>query len=524
MAGMSIPGTPFVVVGHNRAVAWGFTNAMVDDVDLFVERVDPRDTTRYLTPAGSEPFVVYHDTIRVKGSDDVVVQRVRWTRHGPVISDVTAGLGDAPVAMRWVAHDPAHTIGAVPAMNRARSAAEMREALRGFDDPHQNVVFADTAGDFGYQMTGHVPVRGARRPPPPFPVPGWTGEWDWNGRLPFEEHPAVQGASSPGYVATANNRQAAGDLGGLVTALWETPFRALRIEQMIETARAPLTTRDVHRMQLDVLDLHAVRYRDRAIDAAIAQGLDSIAKPLAAWDARATLESRSAAIYYAWYLNLRRARVRRSVRRRARADDAQRDRPRDRGARAAVARGRRGRVRAAERARHARWRCRRRRPHLGRAAQRHHRPCDGRGRSARPALRPRHPAASPRRLAHDGERVAVARHRAAVPPQYGPSQRHVVDMADVDGSGGFILPAGQSGIPFSRHYRDQHRAWVEGGLGGSRSIRPSSKLAPRRSLSSGRSSRILVRLGGQASGIRLQSRRLGGDFCGAVRRSAAMRA
>ena len=306
VAGMSIPGTPFVVVGHNRAVAWGFTNAMVDDVDLFVERMDPHDTTRYLTPAGSEPFVVYHDTIRVKGSDDVVVQRVRWTRHGPVISDVTAGLGDAPVAMRWVAHDPAHTIGAVPAMNRARSAAEMREALRGFDDPHQNVVFADTAGDFGYQMTGHVPVRGARRPPPPFPVPGWTGEWDWNGRLPFEEHPAVQGASSPGYVATANNRQAAGDLGGLVTALWETPFRALRIEQMIETARAPLTTRDVHRMQLDVLDLHAVRYRDRAIDAAIAQGLDSIAKPLAAWDARATLESRSAAIYYAWYLNLRR--------------------------------------------------------------------------------------------------------------------------------------------------------------------------------------------------------------------------
>ncbi|HUF13689.1 MAG TPA: penicillin acylase family protein, partial [Longimicrobiales bacterium] len=305
IAGMSIPGVPFVVAGHNRAVAWGFTNAMTDDVDFFVERLDPADTTRYLTPDGSEPFRVIEERIRVKGRDEPVVQRVRWTRHGPVISDVTAGLGDAPVALRWAAHDPSRSVAALPAMNRATSAAEFRAALREFENPHQNVVFADTAGDFGYQLSGHVPVRGARRLPPRLPVPGWTGAWDWTGRLPFEEHPAAGADVAAGYIITANNRQAAAPLADLVSGVWETPFRAMRIERMIESARAPLTAAHVHRMQLDVLDMHALRYRDRAIDAARAAGLDSIADVLAAWDARATTDSRIAPVYYAWYQKLR---------------------------------------------------------------------------------------------------------------------------------------------------------------------------------------------------------------------------
>jgi penicillin amidase len=84
VAGMSLPGAPFVIAGHNRAVAWGFTNAMVDDVDLFVERLDPQDSTRYLTPDGSRPFGRLQDTIRVRGEDAVPIE-IRTTRHGPVV-------------------------------------------------------------------------------------------------------------------------------------------------------------------------------------------------------------------------------------------------------------------------------------------------------------------------------------------------------------------------------------------------------------------------------------------------------
>lgn len=463
IAGMSIPGSPFVAAGHNRAVAWGFTNAMTDDVDFFVERIDPADSTRYLTPGGSEPFVVHEESIRVKGRDEPVVLRVRWTRHGPVISDLDRRLGDAPVAMRWAAHDTSHTVGALRTMNRAASAAEFRAALRGFDNPHQNVVFADTAGDFGYQLSGHVPVRGARRPPPRLPVPGWTGEWDWTGRLPFEEHPAVHGGDAD-YVATANNRQAAAPRADLVSGMWETPWRATRIEQMIEGARVPLTAAHVHRMQLDVLDLHAVRYRDRAIGAAVAAGLDSIAQSLADWDARATTDSRAAAVYYAWYQSLRslvaadlyggesgpmlRGAIDNVIELRAlpwRADGAAEfarlsERAlRDAGATVAgrtwgelhevVVGHVMGEVRLIDRL-------------LGLDI-------------------------GPHPLAGSPMTVNVSQWLGTDLPitaQYGPSQRHVVDLADVDGSGGFILPAGQSGIPTSRHYRDQHRAWVEGGL------------------------------------------------------------
>ena len=463
VAGMSLPGAPFVVAGHNRAVAWGFTNAMTDDADLFVERIDPTDSMRYLTPQGFEPFVVIDEQIRVKGRDEPVAHRVRRTRHGPVISDVTDGLGAEPVALRWAAHDSTNAVAALPYMNAASSAAQFREALRLFDNPHQNVVFADTAGDFGYQMAGHVPLRGDRRMPPALPVPGWTGEWDWSGRLPFEEHPAADAAVASGYVATANNRQSFAGAGDLVTALWEQPHRAARIEQMIEHARAPLTTRDVHRMQLDVGDVHALRYRDRAIEAARAAGHDSIASALASWDARATLDSRIAGVWYAWYHRMRalagrdfwgednalsRAALDNVLELRAlpwRADGA-----------AEFARLARQAIdEAIASAAGLTWG----EMHRGKITH----PMD-----AVPLLdRLMGISMGPFPLAGSSTTVNVSQWLDTdfpVTTQYGPSERHVVDMGDVDGAGGFILPAGQSGIPFSRHYRDQNRAWREGGL------------------------------------------------------------
>ncbi|HEX6589990.1 MAG TPA: penicillin acylase family protein [Longimicrobiales bacterium] len=462
VAGMSIPGAPFVVAGHNRVVAWGFTNAMTDDADLFIERLDPADATRYLTPGGSEPFAIVVDTIRVKGGEPVAF-RSRWTRNGPVISDVTGGLGADPVTLRWAAHDDTHAVAALPLMNRARSAAEFRAALRFFDNPHQNVVFADTAGDFGYHMSGHVPIRGAFNMPPRFPVPGWTGDWDWTGRMPFDQHPHADASVAAGYVVTANNRQVAGPEGEFVSAIWEQPFRAARITQMIEQAAALLTTRDVHRMQLDVLDLHALRYRDRAIAAARAANVPDFADAIAGWDARATTDSRPGALWYAWYHRMRALAGRDFWREdhalpRAALDNVLELRAlpwRDDGAAAFDRLAREAVDWAVEHV-------------AGRAWGDLHRGV---------IVHPLGEVAwldrllglnvGPHPLAGSSTTVNVSQWLETSFPvnaAYGPSQRHVVDLADVDGAGGFVLPAGQSGIPFSRHYDDMHDAWVDGGL------------------------------------------------------------
>src|SRR5690606_8224747 len=118
------------------------------------------------------------------------------------MSDVDLRMGGGRVvAVQWAALDSSRSFLSFEALNRASSAQDVIHALRDFNNPHQNVVYADTAGNFGYQMAGRVPVRGRRLKPPTLPVPGWTGEYDWQGYLPFEEHPAVLNPAH-GYAVT----------------------------------------------------------------------------------------------------------------------------------------------------------------------------------------------------------------------------------------------------------------------------------------------------------------------------------
>ncbi|HKJ92113.1 MAG TPA: penicillin acylase family protein [Longimicrobiales bacterium] len=469
VSGMTLPGSPFVVLGHNRAIAWGMTNAMVDDVDLFVERRDPADSSRYLTPGGSQPFQRIEQQIQVRGRDRPVPLQILVTRHGPIVSDVAPGLGDRLIALRWTAQDPAHTVRALDAINRASGWDDFVRAMRDFDDPSQNVVYADTAGHIGYYMGGTVPLRNGHKPPM-LPVPGWTGAWDWTGTLPFDQHPHVLDPPD-GFIVTANNKQAAGSVADLISQDWEEPFRAMRILQMVH-AGGPFDAADVAAMQIDVKDVKAERYVNRAIAAASTDSLADAARLLASWDLRATPSSPAAAVFYLWLDALRNG-----LDRRLYGDAA----PADFMPRAAVSR-------MLER-------------------------------QALPWVSGPDAGAGFRALAHDAMRSAVARahgrtwgevHEVLAPhvlggvalledifhfnvgpassggapttvnaaqshrsdtksglpliSSYGPSMRHVVDMGDIDGAGGFILGTGESGIPFSPHYRDQFPRWLNGGL------------------------------------------------------------
>ncbi|MFO8175160.1 MAG: penicillin acylase family protein, partial [Longimicrobiales bacterium] len=303
VVGMSIPGAPGVVAGHTPAVAWGFTNAMVDDADFFVERVNPENPGQYLTPDGWVPFEIREETIRVKGEDPVNLT-VRSTRHGPVITPVEERAGDRVMAFQWVAHAPAGTFSALVGMGRAGSVEAFLRAARDFDNPHQNLVFADTAGSWGYWMGGRVPLR-ASGPPPHLPVPGWTGEHDWVGWVDFEDKPQTL-APERGYVVTANNAQARDESALRVTdGGWFGPYRAQRITELLE-AREIHDAGSMLAIQMDVSSAFVDRNLGHAIEAFRAAELEDLAGRLERWDRRATLESTEATLFHAWWEALHR--------------------------------------------------------------------------------------------------------------------------------------------------------------------------------------------------------------------------
>ena len=236
IVGATLPGVPVPVLGRNRNLAWGFTNAGSDVQDLFIERIDPEDPARYLTPEGSLPFTVRTETIQVRGGDPVELT-IRETRHGPVISDLLdedAEFLEAGhvLAFSWTALDEDDL--SAQAVVRATTAADGEgfvEALRDLAVPQQNIVFADRDGNIGYVVPGRVPVRASGQGH--MPVPGWTGAHDWVDRVPYEALPRASNPAS-GRIVTANNRMVPPDYPHYLTDDWTAPYRAQRIEALLD--------------------------------------------------------------------------------------------------------------------------------------------------------------------------------------------------------------------------------------------------------------------------------------------------
>jgi penicillin amidase len=235
VAGATLPGLPAPVLGRNEHIAWGFTNTNPDVQDLFIERLDPNDPTRYLTPDGPQPFVVRHEVIIVSESSDVVID-VRESRHGPVISDaseraqVAAGEGHV-LALAWTALDPENRsaqAGLHAALARDRD--EFIHALRDFHAPQQNIIYADMEGHIGFIAPGWVPIRNTGNGR--LPVPGWSGEYDWIGMVPFEALPHSLDPPS-GVIVTANQRIVPADYPWFITDDWALPWRSRRIAELL---------------------------------------------------------------------------------------------------------------------------------------------------------------------------------------------------------------------------------------------------------------------------------------------------
>ncbi len=228
------------MIGHNDRIAWGFTTTTSDVEDLFVEKIDPVDPSRYLTPEGSTPFEARVETIAVRGETPVEIV-VRTTRHGPVLSDVLPpgaaepGYVLALAATFTMPED--RSAEALWGVNRAADWPSFREALRHFVGPMQNIVYADADGRIGFIATGLVPVR--RNGDGWLPVPGWTGEYDWVGIIPFAALPSAVDPPS-GHFVTANNKIVPDTYPYFLGRDWDLPNRAERIEALL--AAGPIQT------------------------------------------------------------------------------------------------------------------------------------------------------------------------------------------------------------------------------------------------------------------------------------------
>jgi penicillin amidase len=236
LEGGTMPGAPIVLVGHNERIAWGLTNTGSDVSDLFVEKLDPEDPGKYLTPDGAQLFKTRTETIAVKDAP-AVQMTVRETRHGPVISDLagaaqqTAQPGYVLALQASYLMDGDRTPQALWEMNRAVDWESFQRALTGFDAPEQNVVYADVDGHIGFLSPAKVPTRVSGDGW--LPSPGWTAEFDWTGWIPADAMPRALDPAS-GRIVTANNKPVPNNFPYFLGRDWDQPFRAQRIAALID--------------------------------------------------------------------------------------------------------------------------------------------------------------------------------------------------------------------------------------------------------------------------------------------------
>jgi penicillin amidase len=269
--GFTFAGTPGVVIGHNERIAWGVTNVSQDVQDLYIEKVNPDNPSQYEVNGRWVDMKVTEEAIGVRNMDEPVVLTVRETRHGPIVTDEGGfagyrGFSMNPrasypgtielkaLALRWTAREQNHTFRAVVGINDARDFREFREALRSWDIPAQNFVYADVDGNIGYQCAALLPIR--RAGDGSVPSPGWTDEFEWTGFIPFEELPWVYNPSK-GYIVTANNPVASEKYKHFIGGNFDHGYRAARIVRMIEGAGKKIGLRDIQEMQGDLLNTSA---------------------------------------------------------------------------------------------------------------------------------------------------------------------------------------------------------------------------------------------------------------------------
>ena len=313
VTGYSFAGAPGVVVGHNDRIAWGFTNVGPDVQDLFIEKINPQNPNQYEVNGQWQDMELVKETIQVAGAEPVELT-VRYTRHGPVISDTYSGLegfkdesgvtlpDEFVVALAWTALEPSRTFQSLLLLNQAGNWDEFLEAAALFDVPSQNLIYADVDGNIGYHTPGRIPMRA--KGDGSLPVPGWNDEYAWTGYIPFDELPNTYNPPQ-GYIATANNAVAGPEYAHLITTDFDLGFRAERIVEMIETAPGPIDAAYIQTIHGDNKNLSAEFMVPLLLDLPAGDARQERARQLLAnWDYQSHMDSAPAALYEVFWRNL----------------------------------------------------------------------------------------------------------------------------------------------------------------------------------------------------------------------------
>jgi len=286
VAGVTLPGVPFVIVGHNQRIGWGFTNVGPTVEDDYIEEFNERG--QYKTPAGWRDPERRQEVIHVKGKPDVTLEVVT-TRHGPIISALIPG-ETRKIALRWTLYDgmglPFFDV------NSATNWDEFRKAFSTFLAPGQNVMYGDVDGHIGYQATGRVPIRAAGDGS--LPVAGSDDTHEWKGYIPFDDLPRVYDPPT-GILATANGRIAPDKYKYSISTEWDAPWRTDRIYRVLESGKK-FAPADMLALQMDVSSTYDRFCADKfvyAVDhaATTSSRAKQAADILRDWDGRMTADS-----------------------------------------------------------------------------------------------------------------------------------------------------------------------------------------------------------------------------------------
>ena len=303
VSGFSMASLPGVVIGKNAKIAWGLTTSYVDAQDLFLEDVQG-DTVR--EGESYVPLRVITEQIRVRGEDQPRTIRIRSSRHGPLLSDVDQRLQEvsasksdpstAPyaVSLSWAALQPGRTVDGLLAINQAQNFDEFRAAAALVSAPSQNLLYADTAGNIGYQLAGAVPLR--RRGNGTKPSPGWDSSYGWGSTVPFAKLPYVENPPS-GFIVAANQQVIGSQYPYPLGSAYSYGWRSQEIVDRLRDA-PPLTMDSAEQIFYDdtirfAADLVPILLKIKVSDPWVVEGQ----RTLVGWDYAASKDSAAAAYF-----------------------------------------------------------------------------------------------------------------------------------------------------------------------------------------------------------------------------------
>lgn len=315
VSGFSFSGLPGIIIGHNQSIAWGLTNLGPDVADLVVEKVRDGEVVR---DSGNEPVTTRTETVKIARQESREIT-IRSTSNGPIISDLTGSYSDVldastgadtadtksgptdetyQLALQWTALEPGNTASAIFGLNAATNWQEFRQAASLFDVPAQNLIYADTDGNIGYQAPGKIPKRGDGDGM--LPRHGWKTDEDWQGYLDFDDLPSLYNPDR-GWIVTANNPITRPGESVQLGNDFDDGDRARRITKLLQDTieDGDVTTEDMSRIQGDDLNPLALTIIPLLLDIEAEEGSDIAAAQdlLKSWNGHDDAHSAAAAYF-----------------------------------------------------------------------------------------------------------------------------------------------------------------------------------------------------------------------------------